>query len=229
MNYTHPTTPLGLLGLKKRRAIISITISMDFLTQLFTILTGPEGTLFFHLILAFAVLATLQGAYAQWRATEFPQTRRTVMGLAILIGAQALLFLVSALLLNGLGDPRVILPPLGFGPHLVFDGHGCPAARLADPASRVVVKVGSSSLTTAEGGMITVEDDELHRMTDEPRAERAARTSDMPARISGLSIFSPARLVGPWMITRCGSHRTIWAPMETSLSVKNMRLGYIQS
>ena len=28
---------------------------------------------------------------------------------------------------------------------------------------------------------------------------------------------------------RCGSHSTICAPMPTSLSVKNMRLGYIQS
>jgi len=85
---------------------------MNFINQLFSILIGPEGTLFFHLILAFAVMATLQGAYAQWRATEFPQTRRMVLGLTVLIATQAMLFLVSALALQGFGDPRVILPPL---------------------------------------------------------------------------------------------------------------------
>ena len=35
--------------------------------------------------------------------------------------------------------------------------------------------------------------------------------------------------LGPWTIQRCGSHNTICAPIPTNLSMKNIRLGYIQS
>jgi signal transduction histidine kinase len=85
---------------------------MNFLDQLFALLTGPEGSLFYHLVLAFSIMAALQGAFAQWRVTEFPQARRMVIGLTVLMSAQVILFVVSGLAWQGMSDPNLILPPL---------------------------------------------------------------------------------------------------------------------
>src|SRR5437764_1042895 len=49
----------------------------------------------------------------------------------------------------------------------------------------------------------------------------------MPARMSGLSIRCPYSCAGPLTTTRCGSHRMIRAPIDTSLSVKKSRLSNI--
>ena len=51
----------------------------------------------------------------------------------------------------------------------------------------------------------------------------------MPARMSGLSRRWPTRRAGPVTTTRCGSQRMIRAPIETSLSTKNIRLSNIFS
>jgi len=82
------------------------------LSQIFTFLTTPEGSLIYHLILVFSIGNALQASYMHWRSSEFPQTRRTLLGLGMLLTAQIGLFLVSALGTQGLVDLPLFLPPL---------------------------------------------------------------------------------------------------------------------
>src|SRR5688500_17027885 len=56
-----------------------------------------------------------------------------------------------------------------------------------------------------------------------PRAQRAARSIAIPARMSGDSTVEPRNADGPATSARCGSQSTILAPMPMSLSTKNMR------
>ena len=52
---------------------------------------------------------------------------------------------------------------------------------------------------------------------------------DMPARMSGEDSRSPRSRAGPVTIARCGSHSTMSAPIEISLSVKTRRFSNIHS
>jgi signal transduction histidine kinase len=83
-----------------------------FFSQIFTLLTAPPGNLIYHVVLAFSIAGALQGAVHHWRTSGFPQARRTVVGLVILLGLQAILFIVSSLAWQGLLDPGLTLPPL---------------------------------------------------------------------------------------------------------------------
>ncbi len=83
-----------------------------FFGQIFTLLTAPPGNLIYHIVLAFSIAGALQGAVHHWRTSGFPQARRTVVGLGILLGLQAILFIVSSLAWQGLLDPGLALPPL---------------------------------------------------------------------------------------------------------------------
>lgn len=83
-----------------------------FFGQIFSLLTAPPGNLVYHVVLAFSVAGALQGAIHHWRTSGFPQARRVVMGLSILLGLQVALFAVSGLAWQGLLNPGVVLPPL---------------------------------------------------------------------------------------------------------------------
>src|SRR5215207_7128554 len=82
------------------------------LSQIFSFLTKPEGSLIYHLILVFSIGNALQSAYSHWRSSEFPQARRTMFGLGMLLTAQIGLFLVSALGSQGIVNLPLFLPPL---------------------------------------------------------------------------------------------------------------------
>ena len=82
------------------------------LSQIFAFLTKPEGSLIYHLILVFSIGNALQSAYSHWRSSEFPQARRTMFGLGMLLTAQIGLFLVSALGSQGILNLPLLLPPL---------------------------------------------------------------------------------------------------------------------
>jgi signal transduction histidine kinase len=82
------------------------------LGQIFSFLTTPEGSLIYHLILVFSIGSALQSAYIHWRSSEFPQARRTIFGLAMLLTAQIGLFVVSALGTQGILTLPLFLPPL---------------------------------------------------------------------------------------------------------------------
>jgi signal transduction histidine kinase len=82
------------------------------LGQIFSLLTVPPGNLVYHIVLAFSIAGALQGAIQHWRTSGFPQARRAVVGLLILLVLQIVLFAVSGLGWQGLLDPQVALPPL---------------------------------------------------------------------------------------------------------------------
>jgi signal transduction histidine kinase len=85
---------------------------MGALDSIFTFLTTPEGSLVYHIVLVFAIITTLQSAYFHARASGFPQARRAVFGLAILITAQIALFLFNALAAQRLINVPAFLPPI---------------------------------------------------------------------------------------------------------------------
>ncbi len=81
-------------------------------SQIFSLLTAPAGSLIYHLVLVFSIASALQSAFIHWRSSEFPQARRTIVGLGLLLAAQILLFILSALSWSGLLNPTAGLPPL---------------------------------------------------------------------------------------------------------------------
>lgn len=82
------------------------------LGQVSSFLTTPEGSLIYHLILVFSIGSALQSAYLNWRSSEFPQARRTMFGLFMLLAAQLAVFAVSILGLLGFLNLQLFLPPL---------------------------------------------------------------------------------------------------------------------
>jgi len=84
----------------------------QFFTQIFTFLTTTPGNFVYHIVLVFSIAGTLPGAIHLLRSSQFPQARRTVFGLSILLGLQGFLFIASALALRGSLDSKTVLPPL---------------------------------------------------------------------------------------------------------------------
>ncbi len=83
-----------------------------FLNQISKLLTTPPGNLIYYIVLVFSIAGTMLGAIHLMRSSQFPQARRTVFGLGILLGLQVILFIVSGLVWRGLLDPKTVLPPL---------------------------------------------------------------------------------------------------------------------
>lgn len=83
-----------------------------YFLEIFNLLTIPPGNLIYHLVLVFSIGGALQGAFMHWRISEFPQARRTVIGLLILLLLQIGLFLVSGLAWQGIVNSTVLLPLL---------------------------------------------------------------------------------------------------------------------
>ncbi|MFL7870809.1 MAG: histidine kinase dimerization/phospho-acceptor domain-containing protein, partial [Anaerolineales bacterium] len=85
---------------------------MGLFTQAFSLLADPPGNLIYHLVLVFSIAGALQAAFIHWRISAFPQARRTVLGLTILMVPQVLLFVISGLGWQGILNLTVFLPPL---------------------------------------------------------------------------------------------------------------------
>ncbi|MEA2007917.1 MAG: hypothetical protein U9O54_02270 [Chloroflexota bacterium] len=81
-------------------------------SQIINILTTPPGNLTYHLVLAFAAAGALQGALLHWRQSEFPQGRRMVIGLSLLLVGRAILFVGAGLVWQGITPPQTLLPIL---------------------------------------------------------------------------------------------------------------------
>ena len=84
----------------------------QFLGQIFTLLTTPPGNLVYHIVLVFSIAGALQGAIQSLRSSNFPQARRTVIGLSIMLGLQLFLFIISGLTWQGLVNSQMVFPPL---------------------------------------------------------------------------------------------------------------------
>jgi signal transduction histidine kinase len=80
--------------------------------QLFSLLTVSPGNLIFHLVLVFSISGALQSGFSHWRISGFPQARRTIIGLAILLLVQVFLFVMSGLGWQGIINLRAFLAPL---------------------------------------------------------------------------------------------------------------------
>jgi signal transduction histidine kinase len=84
----------------------------SFFPQIISLLTTPPGNLAYHAVLAFSIFGALQSSINFWRSSDFPQGRRMVTGLALLLIAQLLFFVASGLAWQGLIDAHKLLPPL---------------------------------------------------------------------------------------------------------------------
>jgi hypothetical protein len=87
-------------------------MNMPFFDQIFSLLANAPGNLVYHLVLAFSITGALQGAISQLRATGYPQVRRMVIGLFLLLIGQVVLFLASGLAWQGAISAGQILPSL---------------------------------------------------------------------------------------------------------------------
>jgi len=83
-----------------------------FLNQLFSLLITSPGNLIYHIVLVFSIAGTLLRAIQFLRSSQFPQARRTVFGLGVLLGLQVFLFIISGMILPGFLHPEIVLPPL---------------------------------------------------------------------------------------------------------------------
>jgi hypothetical protein len=82
------------------------------LNTIISFLTEYPGTVFYHLVLVLSIAWGLQAAFVHWRSSEFPQARRTMFGLAMLLSAQIALILVGVLGNQGILNLSLFLPPL---------------------------------------------------------------------------------------------------------------------
>lgn len=85
---------------------------MDFFVSMFSLLATPPGNLLYHLVLVFSISGALQAAFIHWRISAFPQARRTVIGLTVLMLPQVILFVISGIGWQGIINLTAILPPL---------------------------------------------------------------------------------------------------------------------
>lgn len=83
-----------------------------FTNLILTQLTVPPGDLIYYVVLVFTVASALQSAFNHWRISEFPQARRALTGLGILLTAQIVMFIFSGLGWQQIIDPKTVLPPL---------------------------------------------------------------------------------------------------------------------
>ncbi len=83
-----------------------------FFNHIFTLLTTPPGNLIYHIVLVVSIAGTLQRAIHILRSTQFPQARRTVIGLGILLGLQVIVLIAGTPAGLGLLDPKLVLPTL---------------------------------------------------------------------------------------------------------------------
>jgi signal transduction histidine kinase len=82
------------------------------LNRISALLSIPPGNLLYHILLVFLTAGVLLGSIRLYRSSQYPQVRRVMIGLGILLGLQSILFLASWMVLLGWFDPRTVLPPL---------------------------------------------------------------------------------------------------------------------
>jgi signal transduction histidine kinase len=83
-----------------------------FFSQLASLVTAPPGNVIYHLVLVFSVVSALQSSYYHWRWSDYPQGRRALRGLGMLLLAQVLVFALGALAARGIAISPADLPPI---------------------------------------------------------------------------------------------------------------------
>jgi signal transduction histidine kinase len=84
----------------------------DFLQHILATLTTFPGNLVYHLIVAFSVAGAFQAGFNLWRTSGFPQGRRMVIGLGLLLAARMVVFLGAIFAGNNLVGTPNLLPIL---------------------------------------------------------------------------------------------------------------------
>ena len=80
--------------------------------QIFSFMTSQQGSVIYHILLVSSIAFGLQSAFNHWRSSDFPQARRTMVGLGILLLVNILMFIVSGLGWQQALNLNVLLPPL---------------------------------------------------------------------------------------------------------------------
>ncbi len=83
---------------------------MQLLNDLIAFLANPPGNLVYILAVVFTLIGSLQGAISQWRASDYPQARRLLFGLTLLLGFQTVLFALSGLMEQKVIANQSLLP-----------------------------------------------------------------------------------------------------------------------
>jgi signal transduction histidine kinase len=81
-------------------------------SQIFSFMTSQQGSVVYHILLVSSIAFGMQSAFNHWRSSDFPQARRTMMGLGILLVVNLLMFATSALGWQQVLNLNVLLPPL---------------------------------------------------------------------------------------------------------------------
>lgn len=75
-------------------------------------MTTPQGSIVYHILLVFSIAFGLYSAFNHWRSSDFPQARRTMVGLGILLIVNLLMFVISGLGWQQVFNLNALLPPL---------------------------------------------------------------------------------------------------------------------
>jgi signal transduction histidine kinase len=84
----------------------------SFFSEILSILTTPPGNLVYFLVVAFTIAACFQLSLYQWRRSGFPQGRRLVIGLGMLLLVQLAQFVFAGFAWQNLVPSHGFLPPL---------------------------------------------------------------------------------------------------------------------
>lgn len=87
----------------------------EFLSLILNQLTVPPGDGMYSAVLVFSAALAMYSAFDAWKASEYPQAQRAVVGLGVLLAVQVLMLLVKGLAWQNLVNARMILPPLERG------------------------------------------------------------------------------------------------------------------
>ena len=85
---------------------------MDVLLEPINVfLISPPGNLIFHLVLVFSLASAIQITMITWRDHKNPTGRRMLVGFGIILIAQLVVFMASALAWQGVASSHLLLPP----------------------------------------------------------------------------------------------------------------------
>ena len=85
---------------------------MELINQLITFLVDYPWNFIYNFVVPVFVVGALQGAISQWRASGYPQARRMVFGLGLVLAGQILLLLVGILMYQDVIPGKTALPVL---------------------------------------------------------------------------------------------------------------------
>lgn len=78
--------------------------------QITQLITNNPGNILYHLVVAFSILGSIQAAINLGRQESFPQAKRMIVGLSLLLVSRLLLSVAAVLSLTGMISPHVLLP-----------------------------------------------------------------------------------------------------------------------